>query len=88
MLRKQTRRSFTVETKGGANQGRAIIIAKAPRVPRKGARNASTVLSSVFLEPGAAALDDMAKDAAPRRILPSLVTWEPSEPEPASTLAP
>lgn len=81
MLRKQTRRSFTVETKGGANQGRAIITAKAPRVPRKSAKSASVAPPLAFpWEPWTTAPAEIARDAEPRRILPSLITWEPSEP--------
>lgn len=87
MLRKQTRRSFTVETKGGAHQGRAIITAKAPRVPRKTAQSAPVAPLVAFpWEPPTTAQTEIARGAEPRRILPSLITWEPSEPEPAPAL--
>ena len=86
MLRKQTRRSFTVETKRGAHQGRAIITAKAPRIPRKVARSAPNAFSLALPEPDATAVVETAKGVESRRILPSLVIWEPSEPEPAAAL--
>jgi hypothetical protein len=87
MLRKQTRRSFTVETKGGANQGRAIITAKAPRVPRKTVKSAPVAPQVAFpWELPATAPAETARDSEPRRILPSLITWEPSEPEPVPAL--
>jgi len=87
MLRKQTRRSFTVEIKGGAHQGRAIIATKAPRTPRKTAKSAPVGPQVAFpWELPTTAPAETAKDAEPRRILPSLITWEPSEPEPALAL--
>lgn len=87
MLRKQTRRSFTVETKHGANQGRTFITAKVPRVPWEAARSIPTVLSSVFEPaPVAPAPTEAMKGIKPRRILPSLITWEPSELEAAPSL--
>lgn len=82
MLRKTTRRSFTVETKHGLHQGRAIIAAKAPRTLRKGAESTQAVPSPVDLwGPMSAAQTETAKDVEPRHILPNLSPWEPSEAE-------
>ena len=89
MLRNKTRRSFTVETKHGLKQGRAIINAKAPRTPREGARSAFAAPSTIHSPKlDALAQAEAGKDASPKRILPSLVTWEASAPEPAPALPP
>lgn len=82
MLRKTTRRTFTVETKQGLHQGRAIITAKAPRTPRKGTESAQTPPSPSDLWGAmSTAPTETLKGEEPRRILPNLTPWEPSEPE-------
>ncbi|MCJ2035779.1 DNA-binding protein [Methylobacterium sp. J-068] len=81
MLRRQARRSFTVEVKQGAPSGRSVIPAKQPRVPRgpKRVPEPPAEMSALFAPSPVSA--DTAKAEAPRRILPNLIAWEPPEPE-------
>lgn len=88
-MRKKTRRTFTVETKHGLQQGHAVIGAKAPRTPRKLAESAPAEPPAASLwEAATTAEAEAAREAEPRRILPSLITWAPSEPEPTPALPP
>lgn len=99
MLRKQGRRSFTVEVKAGTSGGRTSIPAKPPRVSSKVARAATSAGSAatLFAEevfrspedarfPEGAGSPDGTKAEPSRRVLPSLIVWEPpaseAEPEP------
>jgi hypothetical protein len=81
-LRKQTRRSFTVEIKHSITSGRSFIPTKQPRVPRK---DKSTDKALAVPSPAESERDGapgLAECAEPRRILPSLIVWEPPQPEP------
>lgn len=93
MLRKQGRRSFTVEVKAGTSGGRTSIPAKPPRVPSKVARAATSAgtaatlfAEEVFRSPEDAKVPEGTKIEPSRRVLPSLIVWEPpasdEEPEP------
>ncbi|GJD75113.1 hypothetical protein CFIICLFH_3353 [Methylobacterium goesingense] len=83
-MRKQTRRSFTVEIKHSITSGRSFIPTKQPRVPHKGkfADKALAPPSLAETERDAAPAPGLAESAEPRRILPSLIVWEPPQPEP------
>jgi hypothetical protein len=82
MLRKQARRSFTVEVKHSTTSGRSFIPAKPPQVLQRARIDTIPpgTASSLF-EPKAASLETP-KVEKTRRILPSLIVWEPSSPEP------
>lgn len=88
-MRKQTRRSFTVEIKHSTTPGRSVIPTKSPEGREKGQHRASPPSSwaSVFEEKAVSA-SAMAEAAEPRRILPSLIAWEPSAPEPEVDVEP
>lgn len=88
-MRKQTRRSFTVEIKHSPLSGRTSIPAKPRQVPEQAKRLTDPVpaLLSVF-EPRAMSTADAPKAKETRRILPSLVAWQPSEPASASQVIP
>lgn len=89
MLRKQARRSFTVEIKHSTTSGRSFIPTKPPQGLGKGKHRASSVPSpaSVFEQKAMPAL--ATGDAAePRRILPSLIVWEPAASEPEFDVQP
>jgi hypothetical protein len=89
MLRKQTRRSFTVEIKYSPPSGRSAIPAKPPQAPRKGKHLASPTPSLASLFEQKAIPASITGDAVePRRILPSLIVWEPSAPEPEIVVQP
>ena len=82
MLRKQPRRSFIVEIKHSPTSGRSFIPIKPPQAPGKGKHLASPTssLASVFEQK--TLLTSVTGEATePRRILPSLIVWEPSAPE-------
>jgi hypothetical protein len=76
------RRSFTVEIKQGATSGRTFIPTRSPQSEDKSRRVASPAaeLLSVFGSKVVSPSSD-AKVDEPRRILPSLIAWKPSEPE-------
>ena len=81
-MRKQTRRSFTVEIKHSITSGRSFIPTKQPRVSRK---DKSTDKALAVPSPAETERDGapgLAECAEPRRILPSLIVWEPPQPEP------
>lgn len=83
LLRKPARRSFTVEIKHSATSGRTFI----PARPRQALDRAkplpgpASAALSVF-EPKLSSTSGTPKATQPRRILPSLIAWEPSQPEP------
>ncbi len=82
-MRKQARRSFTVEIKHSTTSGRSFIPTKSPQGRESGKHLASPPPSwaSVFEEKAVSA-SVTGEAAEPRRILPSLIAWEPSAPEP------
>lgn len=81
-MRKQARRSFTVEIKHSTTSGRSFIPTKSPQGRESGKHLASPSPSwaSVFEEKAASA-SVTGEAAEPRRILPSLIAWEPSAPK-------
>jgi hypothetical protein len=81
-LRKQARRSFTVEIKHSITSGRSFIPTKQPRVPRKGKSTDKALAGPSPAETERDAALGLAKCVEPRRILPSLIVWEPPQPEP------
>jgi len=89
LLRKPARRSFTVEIKHSATSGRTFI----PARPRQALDRAkplpgpASAALSVF-EPKLSSTSGTPKATQPRRILPSLIAWEPSQPEPESQVQP
>ncbi|MCJ2047994.1 DNA-binding protein [Methylobacterium sp. J-078] len=88
-MRKQTRRSFTVEIKHSITSGRSFIPTKQPRVPRKGKSTDKALADPSPAETGrdAAPAPGLAECAEPRRILPSLIVWEPPQPDPEPEVA-
>lgn len=82
-LRKQVRRTFTVEFKHNALLGRSVIPAKPPRDLERTKRPTSAAPSSgTMLADKAAAALGRAQASERRRVLPSLIDWNLSEPEP------
>lgn len=81
-LRKQGRQSFTVEVKTGPMGSRTSIPAKPSRVPRKGMRavDPASPIAAVFAQEVFRPLES-GKAETSRRILPSLIAWEPAAPE-------
>ena len=89
MLRKQARRSFTVEIKHSTTSGRSFIPIKPPQALGRGKHLASPTSSSASIFEQKASLTSVTGEAAePRRILPSLIVWEPSAPEPEFDVQP
>lgn len=89
ILRKSTRRSFTVEIKQSPSSGRTFIPAK-PRQGFDGGKRSpdpASALRSVF-EPRGMPASGASKAKEVRRILPSLIAWEPSTPEPELKVSP
>lgn len=85
MLRKQARRSFTVEIKHGTTPGRSFIPTKSPQ-GRESAKHFAPPSPSwaLVFEEKAVSASVTGEAVEPRRILPSLIAWEPSAPEPES----
>lgn len=90
LLRKPARRSFTVEIKHSVTSGRTFI----PARPRQALDRAnplpggpSSAALSVF-EPKLSSASGASEASQPRRILPSLIAWEPSQPEPEPQVQP
>lgn len=89
MLRKQARRSFTVEIKQSSTSGRSFIPIKPPQALGKGKYLASPTSSSASVFEQKTLLTSVTGEATePRRILPSLIVWEPSAPEPEFDVQP
>jgi len=82
MLRKQLRRSFTVEVKKSATSGLTYIPAKPPRFISKARSMTATSNDTVDVLDRETVSSGSLSAQEPRRILPNLVTWEPSSPEP------
>lgn len=81
-MRKQARRSFTVEIKHSITSGQSFIPSKQPRPQRKGKPRARPPSLAEALAPSVSDIARQAAAAEPRRILPSLITWAPLTPEP------
>jgi len=89
MLRKQARRSFTVEIKHSTTSGRSFIPTRPPQALGKGKYLPNPMPSSASVFEQKAMPTSVAGEAVePRRILPSLIVWEPSAPEPEFDVQP
>lgn len=88
-LRKQARRSFTVEIKQSTASSRSFIPPKPPQGLRRGQHLASPTPSpaSVF-DHKVMPASGTGEAVETRRILPSLIVWEPSAPEPEFEVQP
>lgn len=88
-MRKQTRRSFTIEIKHSTTPGRSIIPTKSPEGRERSKHRASQMLSAASaFEQKTLSASAIGEAADPRRILPSLIVWEPSAPEPEFDVEP
>jgi hypothetical protein len=89
MLRKQARRSFTVEIKHSTTSGRSFIPTKPPQDLGRGRHVAGSTspLAAIF-EQKVMPASVTGEAVEPRRILPSLIVWEPSPAEPEFDVQP
>jgi hypothetical protein len=84
MTRNRGQRSFTVIAKSSSHHGFVTIPAKAPWTPQTTARTPMAAAASVV--PSSDVRASAPVDA--RRVLPSLIAWEPPSLEPAPVLEP
>ena len=89
ILRKSTRRSFTVEIKQSPSSGRTFIPAKPLQGSDRGKRSLDPAPASrLVFEPRGMPASGASKASKAQRILPSLIAWEPSTPEPEFKVSP
>jgi hypothetical protein len=90
MLRKPARRSFTVEIKHRTASKQGFILPKPPRSLGTAKRPPNPMLASTLVskERVISPVSGPAGAPEPRRILPSLIAWEPSTPEPELEVQP